>query len=130
MPRIEPRVIEGEFEFLGVPIRPLPIFHGNLSIVGYRIGNLSYITDCSEIPSDTFRLLEGTEVLILGVLRYEPHPTHLHLEKALQIIERVQPQRAYFTHISHSFDHDRTNSELPSHVRLSYDGLTFEMDEP
>ena len=130
MPRIEPRIVEGSFEFLEVGIQPLPILHGRLSILGYRIGKFSYITDCSEIPAETYRLLEGTEVLILGVLRYEPHPTHLHLEKALQIIERVHPERAYFTHISHAFDHERTNSELPSHVQLSFDGLSFELEEP
>jgi phosphoribosyl 1,2-cyclic phosphate phosphodiesterase len=91
---------------------------------------LSYITDCSEIPDDTYRLLEGTSVLVLGVLRYEPHPTHLNVDKALRIIERVQPERAFFTHLSHDFDHDRTNSELPDHVRLSFDGLSFELANP
>jgi phosphoribosyl 1,2-cyclic phosphate phosphodiesterase len=130
MPRIEPRIVDGPFEFLDIRILPLPIFHGRLAILGYRIGKFSYITDCSEIPDDTYRLLDGTHTLVLGVLRYEPHPTHLHLEKALQIIERVQPERAYFTHISHAFDHDRTNSELPSHVQLSFDGLSLEMEDP
>lgn len=130
MPRIEPRVISGTFEFQGVTIQTLPVLHGNLPVFGYRIGGLSYITDCSEIPDETFRLLNGTQVLILGVLRYNPHPTHLYLEKALRIIERVSPDRTYFTHISHDFDHDKANAELPSNVQLSYDGFSFEMDEP
>jgi len=130
IPRIEPRVIRERFEFGGIPIQPLPILHGRMPIFGYRIGNLSYITDCSEIPADTYSLLRGTSVLILGVLRYDPHPTHLNLDEALRIIERVQPERAYFTHISHDFDHDRTNGELPEHVRLSYDGMKFEIAEP
>jgi len=130
IPRIEPRVIRERFEFQGVWIQPLPILHGRMPIFGYRIGDLSYITDCSEIPPGTYDLLRGTSVLILGVLRYDPHPTHLNLDAALRIIERVQPDRAYFTHISHDFDHERTNSELPEHIRLSYDGLKFEMEEP
>lgn len=129
MPRIEPRVIDGPFEFRGVAIVPLPVLHGKLDVFGYRIGSLSYITDCSEIPDSTYELLRGTSVLILGVLRYKPHPTHLYLEKALHIIDRAKPERAFFTHLSHEFDHDRANGELPDHIRLSYDGLHFEMDQ-
>jgi phosphoribosyl 1,2-cyclic phosphate phosphodiesterase len=99
-------------------------------VLGYRIGNVSYLTDLSEIPKDSYRLLANTSVLILGVLRYAPHPTHLNFENALRIVDQVQPDQAYFTHLSHDFDHDKTNSELPSHVALAYDGLSWEMDEP
>jgi phosphoribosyl 1,2-cyclic phosphate phosphodiesterase len=130
IPRIEPRIISGDFQVDGIHIQPLPVLHGKIAVNGYRIGNLSYITDCSEIPDSTYRLLEGTTVLVLGVLRYEPHPTHLNIEKALRIIDRVQPGQAYFTHLSHDFDHDRTNAELPHNVQLSYDGLNFEMEAP
>jgi phosphoribosyl 1,2-cyclic phosphate phosphodiesterase len=129
MPRIEPHVVSDRFEFEGVTVQPLPILHGRMPIFGYRIGRLSYITDCSEIPSETYSLLKGTAVLVLGVLRYTPHPTHLNLDQALQIIDRVQPDRAFFTHISHDFDHERANAELPEHIRLSYDGLRFEMED-
>jgi len=129
MPRIEPHVIDGPFDIDGVRIIPLPELHGRMHVLGYRIGRLSYITDCSEIPADTYSLLKGTAVLVLGVLRYAPHPTHLNFDKALEIIDRVQPQYAFFTHISHDFDHERTNGELPPHVRLSYDGLKFELDD-
>lgn len=130
MPRIEPRIFEGPFEFRGIRIVPLPVLHGKLPVSGYRIGTLSYVTDCSEIPDSTYLLLKETSVLILGVLRYKPHPTHLYLEKALQIIDRVKPERAYFTHISHEFEHEQANLELPEHIRLSYDGLSFELDGP
>jgi len=130
IPRIEPRTISGRFQFQDVTIQPLPVLHGEILVNGYRIGNLSYITDCSEVPDATYRLLEGTSVLILGVLRYEPHQTHLNVDKALEIIRRVRPDQTYFTHLSHDFDHDRTNSELPDGVSLSYDGMSFEMDEP
>jgi len=129
MPRIQPQIVHDRFDFQEVSIQPLPILHGQLSIFGYRIGGLSYITDCSEIPGDTYTMLKGTSVLILGVLRYAPHPTHLNLGKALEIIDRVRPDRAFFTHISHDFDHEKTNGELPEHIRLSYDGLSFEMEE-
>lgn len=130
IPRIQPLVIEDHFEFLDVPIRPVPVIHGNLPVLGYRIGAVSYLTDLSEIPDHSYELLYGTSVLILGVLRYAPHPTHLNFEKALRIVDQVRPDQAYFTHLSHDFDHDKTNSELPAHVRLAYDGLSFELEEP
>jgi len=130
IPRIEPRIIQDRFEVQGVSVQPLPVLHGKIQVNGYRIGRLSYITDCSEIPEETFRLLGGTSMLILGVLRYEAHPTHLNVEKALRIIERVQPDQTFFTHLSHDFDHDVTNRELPESVRLAYDGLSLEMEEP
>ena len=129
IPRIEPRVIGGTFDFDGVTVQPLPILHGKLPILGYRIGALSYITDCSEISEDTYRLLRGTSVLVLGVLRYTAHPTHLNVEQALQIINRIGPDMAYFTHLSHDFDHERADGELPNHVRLAYDGLSIQMRE-
>jgi phosphoribosyl 1,2-cyclic phosphate phosphodiesterase len=130
IPRIDIRPVDGFFEFEGLAVQPLPVLHGKLNVNGYRIGSMSYITDCSEIPEETYRLLRGTSVLILGVLRYAPHPTHLNVEKALRIIDKVEPDAAYFTHISHDFDHERTGSELPSNVYLSYDGLSLELNEP
>ncbi len=129
MPRIEPHVVSDAFDIDGVHVQPLPVLHGGMQVFGYRIGRLSYITDCSEIPPETYSLLRGTSVLVLGVLRYAPHPTHLNLEAALQIIDRVEPERAFFTHLSHDFDHDRTNAELPEKVRLSYDGLKLEIED-
>ena len=95
---------------------------------GYRIGGMSYLTDLSEIPDSTYEMLYGTSILILGVLRYAPHPTHLNIDKALRIVERVSPDAAYFTHISHDFDHHRTGSELPRNVFLSHDGLSLELN--
>ncbi|MCI0444192.1 MBL fold metallo-hydrolase [bacterium] len=129
IPRIEPRPVQGSFEFEGVPIQPLPVLHGMLPVNGYRIGGMSYLTDLSEIPDSTYEMLYGTSILILGVLRYAPHPTHLNIDKALRIIERVSPDAAYFTHISHDFDHNRTGSELPRNVFLSHDGLSLELNE-
>jgi phosphoribosyl 1,2-cyclic phosphate phosphodiesterase len=130
IPRIDVRPIDSTFDFQGLTVQPLPVLHGRLQVYGYRIGSMSYITDLSEIPEETYRMLRGTTVLVLGVLRYAPHPTHLNVDKALKIIERVEPEVAYFTHISHDFDHERTSSELPSNVYLSYDGLTLELNEP
>ncbi len=130
IPRIDIRPVQGAFEFEGLPVQPLPVLHGKLNVNGYRIGSMSYITDCSEVPEETYRMLRGTSILVLGVLRYAPHPTHLNVEKAMKIIEKVEPDAAYFTHISHDFDHEKTGSELPSNVYLSYDGMSLELNEP
>lgn len=130
IPRIEPRVVDGFFEFRGIPVQPVPVIHGKIPVLGYRIGSMAYVTDLSEIPEESYRLLEGLDVLVLGVLRYRPHPTHLSFDKALQIVKRIEPEQTFFTHISHDFDHERTGSELPTGVFMAYDGLSLELSEP
>ncbi|MES2459727.1 MAG: MBL fold metallo-hydrolase [Armatimonadota bacterium] len=110
----------------GVQITPLPVFHGRLPIYSYKFGSsLAYLTDVSDIPDETMPYLYGLDTLILGAVRYEPHPTHFNLAQALEVIATVKPKRAFLTHLSHHFDHDTVNRELPPHVRLAYDGLTF-----
>jgi phosphoribosyl 1,2-cyclic phosphate phosphodiesterase len=99
--------------------------HGHQRIDGYRIGGLAYLTDHSEIPESSMDLLTGLDVLFLDALRYRPHPTHSTVEMALRNIERLQPNRAYFTHICHDLPHAATEATLPGNVRLAYDGLRF-----
>ena len=130
IPRIEPRVVSDAFEYNGVKIQPIPVVHGKIPVFGYRIGDSAYLTDLSEIPDESYRMLRGLKILVLGVLRYKPHPTHLTYEKALEIVSRLEPEQTFFTHISHDFEHERTGSELPPGVFLAYDGLTLETDEP
>lgn len=106
---------------------PIPIYHGMLPIYGYRIGNMAYITDCSKLPAESKQLLLGLEVLILGVVRYQPHPTHMHVEAALELVDSLSPQRTFFTHVSHLLEHNEVNSKLPPGVELAYDGLTIKI---
>ncbi len=121
--RIEPGV---PFEVLGQTILPIRLEHGRFQVLGFRIGNLAYCTDVSRIPDESWPLLEGLDVLILDALRIEPHPTHFCLEEALAVVERLRPGRALFTHLSHGFDHEATDSTLPARVGLAYDGLTLD----
>ena len=104
-------------------IRPVKIKHGNDDILGYRIGNLAYLTDCSYIPPESFEVLEGVEILIIDALRYKPHPTHFSVDQALEMIEKTGCREAYLTHMCHNIEHEALEKELPLHVRPAWDGL-------
>ena len=111
----------------GKRLIPVPVVHGDLPVLGFRFGHAAYVTDFSAIPEATLPLLEDLDVLILDALRHKPHPTHSSLEQSLGVVERVQPRRAFFTHIAHELGHEESNAALPPHVRLAYDGLVLEL---
>ena len=99
------------------------------AVTGYRVGGLAYVTDVSHIPDESMELLRGLDVLVLGALRFRPHPTHMNIEQALAVVEELKPRRAYFTHISHEVEHEAANQLLPPHVRLAHDGLEVSVEE-
>jgi len=111
------------FEVAGALIRPFRLLHGRTPVLGFRIGNIAYATDCNAIPDESWPLLADLDVLVIDALWDEPHPTHFNVSQALEVIERAQPRRAYLTHVSHRLDYAATNARLPSHVELAYDGL-------
>lgn len=117
------RIGEQPFEVLGQEIQPIRLLHGRLPVLGFRFNNVAFCTDVSTIPDSSWPLLEGLDVLILDALRDKPHPTHLSIEGALEVVERVKPQRTFLTHISHSLEHETTCARLPGSVELAYDGL-------
>jgi phosphoribosyl 1,2-cyclic phosphate phosphodiesterase len=126
--KLDPHLVDGPFELWGQPITPVPVLHGNMPILGYRIGRTAYLTDVSEIPENSYALLEDLDLLILDALRPKPHPTHFSLEQALAVAERVKPRRTLFTHIAHQMSHAETNAQLPPSVRLAHDGLKVELE--
>jgi phosphoribosyl 1,2-cyclic phosphate phosphodiesterase len=129
VPQLDPRLITAEpFDVLGAEWRPIPILHGSESIVGFRFGKAAYLTDHSTIPETSMELLRGLDVLFLDALRYKPHPTHSTVEQSIQTVERLQPRRAFFTHICHDLGHEHTESLLPPNIRLAYDGLELELE--
>lgn len=124
-PQVETIVVEDAFKIGDVLVQPIPVLHGSLPILGYRIGKLAYITDCSHIPPSSLDLLQGLDLLILGVVRYEPHSSHMHVDMALELARKLQVKQTYFTHISHRLEHYTVSESLPQGVSLAYDGLTI-----
>lgn len=111
------------FDLLGVTVRPFRLWHGRTPVLGFRIGDVAYATDCNRIPDESWPVLEGLDTLVIDALWEEPHPTHFSVSEALEVIERVSPRQAFLTHISHRLDYDATNARLPKDVRMSHDGL-------
>lgn len=114
------------FSAAGVPVQPIPVLHGTTPVLGFRFGDLAYITDTNRIPDASLPLLQDLDVLVLDSLRWHAHPTHFSIAEALAVVERVRPRQVYFTHICHDLDHERTNRQLPPGVELAYDGLVVE----
>ncbi|MEM6396850.1 MAG: MBL fold metallo-hydrolase [Bacteroidota bacterium] len=125
VPRLDLQPIEpgkpfhiGELEIL-----PIPILHGKLEIVGFRVGNIAYLTDVKTLPSEAYPMLEGLETLVISALQPGTHHSHLNLEEALQEIKKIGPKETYLTHLSHLFPPAaELASQLPSGVRLGVDG--------
>ena len=144
---IEHRVEAGAaFELHGVRFTPVPLLHGKLPVLGYRIergcGNaeramaeaagerespfpLAYCTDVSGVPPESWRLLKGARTLVLDALRHRKHPTHFTLGQAVSVAQQVGAERTYFVHMAHDLAHEETNAELPEGMELAYDGLVL-----
>ncbi|MBZ5640934.1 MAG: MBL fold metallo-hydrolase [Acidobacteriia bacterium] len=128
-PAVERCVVEGPFELLGRRVVPVPVMHGRLAILGYRVGGFAYLTDASLIPESSYALLRGLDALVLAAPRERPHPTHMHVARALEEARRISPRRTLLTHIGHDLLHSRVSAGLPEGVGLAYDGLVLEIDD-
>ena len=115
--------------FADVKITPLPAKHGDLDIYGFRINNTAYLTDVSEIPDSTKKLIEGCSTIILSALRWEPeHPTHLTIPQAVEIIQELSIPTGYLIHMNSFVDHETSNRNLPPHIKLAFDMQTIDID--
>ncbi len=128
-PAVTPHVVDGAFALLGRRVLPIPVLHGSLPILGYRIGAFAYLTDASEIPDTSRALLRGLDTLVLAAPREEPHPTHMHLARALEESSVIGARRTFLTHIGHDLPHARVSAALPPGVEMADDGLVLEIEE-
>ena len=116
------------FDVLGVQVTPIPLLHGRLPILGFRFGNLAYLTDVHTVPESSWPLLEGVEVLVTTALKQEEIFGHMNLTQALEFIDHVNPKRAYLSHIGHELGREHDIAPvLPDNVQLAYDGLVIEL---
>ena len=104
-------------------ILPLRVMHGRLPILGYRIGQVGYITDMLTMPEESYEQLAGVDVLVMNALRIASHPTHQNLEQALIASKRIRAKETYFIHMSHDMGlHAKVEKELPENIHLAFDG--------
>ncbi len=130
IPQLTVFEIQGTFSLGGEDIVPIPLFHGILPVLGFRIGSFAYLTDCNRIPDASWDLLMadgGVRTVILDALRHRPHSTHFSVGEAVDVVARLGAERAYFTHICHDLPHADTCAQLPRGVELAYDGLVLDI---
>lgn len=117
---------ERSFNIGAMHIEPIRLYHYNLPVLGFRTGNIAYLTDVSYIPAEEMLKLQNLEYLIIDALRIKPHISHFNLQQALEIVNRLKPKYAKFIHISHQLGkHAQVKADLPKHIEPAYDGMTI-----
>ena len=119
--------ISGPLTIGAIDVVPFPQIHGDLTTLGLRFGKLGYSTDVVELPEEAFEALAGIDTWIVGCLRYDPHPTHAHLDLVLDWAERLKPRRTILTHMGHTLDYDEVKSRCPPGVEPGHDGMVIEL---
>jgi phosphoribosyl 1,2-cyclic phosphate phosphodiesterase len=119
----------GEIIRIGdVDVLPVEVPHGPVTVYGYRIGQLGYITDAKELPEQALKMFRGVTVLVINALFRTPHPTHLSVSEAVSAAERVGASATYLTHLTHRTGHSDLERELPPGIAPAYDGLVVSVD--
>jgi phosphoribosyl 1,2-cyclic phosphate phosphodiesterase len=120
-------VIKGPFVAGGLPVTPIDQDHGTIPSIGLRFGNFGYANDLVALPDASLEQFKGVEVLVVDAMRYRPHPTHAHLDLALEWVARIAPQRAFLTNLHVDMDYAELDRRTPDRVRPCHDGLVIEL---
>ncbi len=127
LPALELRAIDGPFTIGDLTVQPIPLWHGQRPIFGFRFDRVAYLTDCNRIADEAWPLLEGLDTVVIDALRDQPHPTHFSLAEATEAARRIGDRQTFFTHMCHHLPHEATNARLPAGMRLAHDGLTLDL---
>lgn len=126
MPVLKINPVNQPFQLFEQTIQPIPVKHGNSTIFGYRIGDIAYLTDVSEIPETSLQMLKGLKVLLLDCLRYKTHYSHINLEQNLRYAGLIGADSTYLIHMTHELEYSELSAKLPDKVFVGYDGLKLE----
>ncbi len=130
LPMLHTHTINGALDLCGVRVEPLPLWHGEQQILGFKFEqSLAYLTDCNKIPPETMEKVKGVRVAVIDGLRYRPHTTHLSVDQAVSALKEIGPQKGILTHLSHSLDYNRLRDELPEWIEPAYDGMIIDMGD-
>lgn len=131
-PILEMNTINGPWSIEGaggaIELHPFEVNHGSIEALGFRISGLAYLPDVAEMTEEAWDAVEGLEYWVLDALRRDPHPTHAHLEKSLEWIERAAPRRAVLTNMHIDLDYETLKAETPENVTPAYDGMVIRLD--
>lgn len=130
-PSVVPHTITADTKMTlpsGLKLKAIRIMHGTLPILGYRFGDFAYLTDTKTIPESSFLKLTALDTLVISAFKQKPHRSHLNLSEAVDLIQKINPKRAYLTHISHHLGfHEEVSQKLPKNIFLAYDGLRIKI---
>ena len=121
-------ITDKDFVVGDIPVQPINVWHLNMPVLGYRLGDFTYITDANRIDEEEKDKIRGSKIMVVNALRKEKHISHFTLSEAISLVQELEVPRAYFTHISHQLGlHEEVSAELPGGIELAYDGLQFEV---
>jgi len=128
IPKMQLHLVENHpFVINEIQFTPIRCFHHKLPVYGYRVGDLTYITDTNFISDEEMKKIRGTRILIINALRKERHISHFNLSEALEVVDKIKPKQTFLTHLSHNFGkHEDIQKELPENVFVAFDGLQIE----
>ena len=128
LPKVNLKIVDEKFNLEGIDIIPIQALHYKLKILGYRIKDFTYLTDVKTIQEKELKKINGSKILVINCLQINEHISHLNLDEALELVNKLNVEKVYFTHISHNLGlYDKIQSILPKNVNLAYDNLKIEL---